>query len=453
MSKYVKFNNNPLNLNTKRIPSIIYIRKTLGINSLKKIHSLNTSRENSLNKSKILQIKNNNNGNQNKSISRANKLLFKREPFFSKGNYSSINLTHSLNNTLYQNLNKTISNNNLYAIQTEKNSLNLQNFIINISLSKNNKFENKDFKKLLSKLIRDEYSESILKTLFEDEKINENFLSNHKITEKMRTRMVDWMIEVLSNYKCDESTFFESVNIMDRYFKECEKKNIILQPSELHLIGIVSMFIASKYQDIYPMRIKVIQEKIAHGKLSCDDIKKREEEIMKFLDYSIGLPTIWDFINIFIEEIFFIENNNYHINCKILLDYNFDDVKDKNKELSILVNKLYTENMINLLKCVCVYLGKMNCHDYNLMQKKKSLIAASTIFVGMKICEQINKEEYFNEYFLKRLIWISKKNESDIIKNAQKILYNAQNFESVFGNLENLKKIHFNAILSLKNTK
>ena len=422
MSKYVKFNNNPLNLNTKRIPSIIYIRKTLGINSLKKIHSLNTSRENSLNKSKILQIKNNNNGNQNKSISRANKLLFKREPFFSKGNYSSINLTHSLNNTLYQNLNKTISNNNLYAIQTEKNSLNLQNFIINISLSKNNKFENKDFKKLLSKLIRD-------------------------------TRMVDWMIEVLSNYKCDESTFFESVNIMDRYFKECEKKNIILQPSELHLIGIVSMFIASKYQDIYPMRIKVIQEKIAHGKLSCDDIKKREEEIMKFLDYSIGLPTIWDFINIFIEEIFFVENNNYHINCKILLDYNFDDVKDKNKELSILVNKLYTENMINLLKCVCVYLAKMNCHDYILMQKKKSLIAASTIFVGMKICEQINKEEYFNEYFLKRLVWISKKNESDIIKNAQKILYNAQNFESVFGNLENLKKIHFNAILSLKNTK
>ena len=47
------------------------------------------------------------------------------------------------------------------------------------------------------------------------------------------------------------------------------------------------MFIASKYQDIYPMRLKVIQEKIAHGKLSCEDIKKREEEIMKFLDYII----------------------------------------------------------------------------------------------------------------------------------------------------------------------
>ena len=175
MSKYVKFNYNPLNLNTKRIPSIIYIRKTLGINSSKKIHSLNTSRENSINKSKILQIKNNNNGNQNKCISRANKLLFKRDQLFSKGNYSSVNLTHSLNNTLNQNLNKTLSNNS-YVTQNEKSSLNLQNFIINISLSKKNKFEIKDYKKLLSKLIRDEYSESILKTLFEDEKINENFL-------------------------------------------------------------------------------------------------------------------------------------------------------------------------------------------------------------------------------------------------------------------------------------
>ena len=133
MSKYVKFNNNPLNLNTKRIPSIIYIRKTLGINRSKKIHSLNTSRENSINKSKILKTKNNNNVNQMKCISRANKLLFKRDQLFSKGNYSSVNLTHSLNNTLNQNLNKTLSNYS-YVTQNEKSSLNLQNFIINISL-------------------------------------------------------------------------------------------------------------------------------------------------------------------------------------------------------------------------------------------------------------------------------------------------------------------------------
>ena len=109
--------------------------------------------------------------------------------------------------------------------------------------------------------------------------------------------------------------------------------------------------------------------------------------------------------------------------------------------------------MINLLNYVCVYLAKMNCHDYNLMQKKPSLLAASTIFVAIKICEQINKEEYINDYFTNKLNEVSQKNESDIIKVAQKILYNAQNFDTIFNGLDNLKKVHFNAIIELKNTK
>ena len=42
-----------------------------------------------------------------------------------------------------------------------------------------------------------------------------NFMGNgHTITERMRARMVDWTIEVLSNYCCDEFTYFESINIM-----------------------------------------------------------------------------------------------------------------------------------------------------------------------------------------------------------------------------------------------
>ena len=439
-------------MNVRRIPSIIHNRKSFGINNIIKNNSLNSSRENSINKQKIYPLKNHYQNKNNPQI-RMNKLIYEKEKFFTRDNYSSYNLTRNLNNTiLVSNLTKSNSNSS-YVIQTENSSINLENFYINISLSQKNKFEKEEYKRLLSKLVRIDYSESILKSLFDEETINESFLSYHKITDKMRTRMIDWMIEVLSNYKCDESTFFESVNIMDRYFKECEKKNIILLPQELHLIGIVSMFIASKYQDIYPLRLKIMHEKIAHRKLSCDDIKKKEEEITRFLNYSIGKPTMWDFINFFIEEIFFVENNNYHINSKILLEYTFEERKEKNKDLCVLVNKLYTENMVNLLKCVSLYLAKMNCHDYILMQKKKSLIAASTIFVGMKICEQINKEQYFNEYFLRRLIWISQKNENEIIKYAQRILNNAQNFESVFGNLENLKKVHFNVILGLKNTK
>ena len=36
--------------------------------------------------------------------------------------------------------------------------------------------------------------------------------------------MVDWMIEVLTNFKCDDLTFFLAVSLMDRYFKGCQKE-------------------------------------------------------------------------------------------------------------------------------------------------------------------------------------------------------------------------------------
>ena len=340
-------------------------------------------------------------------------------------------------------------------------SFNLENLLINTKINENkeNIIEKDEYRQMFSKYVRDDYSNSILQSLLKDDFIIENFLEYHKITPRMRTRMADWMIEVLSNYNCDDLTYFESINLMDRYFKECEYHKKILIPEDLHLIGVTSMFIASKYHDIRPLRLKTVQDKIAHGKLTCEEIKNKEDEISRFLNYSFGLPTMWDFITIFIEEIFYVKYNSHQIQNKILLDNYYkeniddDDEFEDDKNLEKLINKLYTKNMLYLLKTVCIYLAKMNCHDYNLMQNKQSLLAASTIFVAMKICEKINDEQYINEYFNNKLSNISNQDENSIIPIAQKILYNAQHFDEVFNGLENLKKVNFNAIIEIKNTK
>ena len=105
--------------------------------------------------------------------------------------------------------------------EKKESNLNMENLLVNISLKEKNKFTTEEYREMFSKYIRDEYSNAIINSLLIDEEINENYLANHKITERMRTRMIDWMIEVLSNYHCDESTYFESVNLMDRYFKIC----------------------------------------------------------------------------------------------------------------------------------------------------------------------------------------------------------------------------------------
>jgi len=130
-------------------------------------------------------------------------------------------------------------------------------------------------------------------------------LGNHsQMNGSLRARMIDWMIEVLTNFKCDDLTFFLAVSVMDRYFKNCTKT---LQVSDLHITGVTSMFLASKYEDIYPLKMKTVFEKIGHGKLEIEVIKKLELDIMKAIDYKIHAPTVLDFLKVYLVEVLGIE--------------------------------------------------------------------------------------------------------------------------------------------------
>ncbi len=51
---------------------------------------------------------------------------------------------------------------------------------------------------------------------------------------------------------------------MDRYLAKVGSAKEI---GYLHILGVACMFIASKYEDIYPLKMKMVFEKIAHKKL------------------------------------------------------------------------------------------------------------------------------------------------------------------------------------------
>lgn len=112
--------------------------------------------------------------------------------------------------------------------------------------------------------------------------------------------MVDWIIEVLTNFYCDDQTFFIAVSLMDRYFKGSVEP---LKISSLHCVGVTSMFIASKFEDINPLRMKTVDEKIAQKKIPVDKIKQQELEILKVVRYQIHAPTILDFLKHFLYEV------------------------------------------------------------------------------------------------------------------------------------------------------
>jgi hypothetical protein len=77
--------------------------------------------------------------------------------------------------------------------------------------------------------------------------------------------MVDWIIEVISSYKYSDAAFFTAVRLMDTFFMRTKQAH---KSSDLHLVGVACIFIAVKYEEIYPLKVKLIHEKIAHKKLS-----------------------------------------------------------------------------------------------------------------------------------------------------------------------------------------
>lgn len=57
------------------------------------------------------------------------------------------------------------------------------------------------------------------------------------------------------------------------------------------------MFMACKFEEIYPVKLQIVHEKIAHRKLSKEDIKEKETEISSVLDFNLVGVTVLDILS------------------------------------------------------------------------------------------------------------------------------------------------------------
>jgi len=71
------------------------------------------------------------------------------------------------------------------------------------------------------------------------------------INERMRSILVDWLVEVHLKFKLVPETLYLTVNIIDRYLAKTE----VTRP-KLQLVGVTALLIASKYEEIYPPELR-----------------------------------------------------------------------------------------------------------------------------------------------------------------------------------------------------
>jgi hypothetical protein len=114
--------------------------------------------------------------------------------------------------------------------------------------------------------------------------------SQPHINNRMRSILVDWLVEVHLKFKCAPETLYLTVNLIDRYLERAE----VSRP-RLQLVGVTCLLIAAKYEEIYPPELRDLVY-ICDRAYSKRDILEMEEEVLKKLEYHVTIPTAHVFL-------------------------------------------------------------------------------------------------------------------------------------------------------------
>jgi cyclin B len=188
----------------------------------------------------------------------------------------------------------------------------------------------------------DEYFDDICQELFSHEDkylVDPKYMSNQSdINHRMRAILIDWLIDVHLKYKLVPQTMYIAVNLIDRYLEKNETNR-----AKLQLVGVTAMFIACKYEEIYPPDLKDFVY-ITDGAYVKQDVLDMEYKMLKSLEFNITFPTQWSIFEIYKKKL---------------------DLDDKTFKLAWFLMEL------------CLI-------DYKILQFKMSYIAASAILIAIK---------------------------------------------------------------------
>lgn len=127
-----------------------------------------------------------------------------------------------------------------------------------------------------------------MRTLEIKHAINENYLRGRKgvILPKMRSVLIDWMVEVHQQFSLLQETLYLSVAVLDRYMQEAAEN---VTRNKLQLVGVTAMFIAAKYEEMYSPEIGDFVY-ITDNAYSESQIRQQEIEMIKILDFNLERP-------------------------------------------------------------------------------------------------------------------------------------------------------------------
>eukprot|EP01097_Dermamoeba_algensis_P002199 TRINITY_DN1877_c0_g2_i1.p1 TRINITY_DN1877_c0_g2~~TRINITY_DN1877_c0_g2_i1.p1 ORF type:complete len:369 (-),score=57.28 TRINITY_DN1877_c0_g2_i1:238-1344(-) len=120
-------------------------------------------------------------------------------------------------------------------------------------------------------------------------------LVQREITPQMRAILCNWLVEVVEEFKLNGQTLYLAVNYMDRFLEK-----FVANKNNLQLIGIVCLFLAAKYEEIFAPVINDFVH-ISDGTYNKDEIMKMEMQVLTQLEFNLTVPTSKTFLRRFLK--------------------------------------------------------------------------------------------------------------------------------------------------------
>ncbi len=118
-----------------------------------------------------------------------------------------------------------------------------------------------------------------------------NYLQMQRnLRPKMRSILVDWLVEVHLKFKLLPETLYLAVNIMDRFLSK-----ELVQVDRLQLLATGALFIAAKYEEVYSPSIKNYAY-VTDGAFTEEEILGAERFILEILNFNMSFPNPMNFL-------------------------------------------------------------------------------------------------------------------------------------------------------------
>ncbi|CAJ1974262.1 unnamed protein product [Sphenostylis stenocarpa] len=171
------------------------------------------------------------------------------------------------------------------------------------------------------------------------------------INPSMRAILIDWLVEVAEEYRLVPDTLYLTVNYIDRYLS-----GNVMNRQRLQLLGVASMMIASKYEEICAPQVEEFCY-ITDNTYFKEEVLQMESAVLNFLKFEMTAPTVKCFLRRFVRAA--------------------QGVDEEDPSLQ--------------LECLTNYIAELSLLEYNMLCYAPSLVAASAIFLAKFILRSSTK--------------------------------------------------------------